>query len=55
MRNRRAKKVVPVFAVGEVKNARKSKPVGWMRNPDLPGCVVDIETFKKINGVKIPD
>ena len=49
------KKVVPIYEIGEVKSRRKFKPVGWMRNPDLPGCIVDLETLKKLNGMKRQD
>ena len=49
------KKTVPLYAVEELKNGKKAKPVGRMRNPDLPGCVVDRNTFEKLYGVKFPD
>ena len=47
-------KTVPLYAVEELKNGKKAKPVGRMRNPDLPGCVVDRKTFEKLYGVKLP-
>ena len=49
------KKTVPLYAVEELKKGKKAKPVGWMRDPDLPGCVVDRKTFEKLYGVKLPD
>ena len=48
-------KTVPLYAVEDLKKGKKAKPVGRMRNPDLPGCVVDRKTFEKLYGVKFPD
>ena len=45
---------VPLYAVKDLKKGKKAKPVGRMRNPDLPGCVVDRKTFEKLTGVKLP-
>jgi hypothetical protein len=49
------KKTVPLYAVEDLAMDKKDKPVGRMRNPDLPGCVVDRKTFEKLYGVKFPD
>ena len=49
------KKTVPLYAVEDLKKGKKAKPVGRMRSPDLPGCVVDRKTFEKLYGVKFPD
>ena len=55
MGTRNNKTTVPLYAVEELKKGKKAKPVGRMRNPDLPGCVVDRKTFEKLYGVKFPD
>ena len=52
---RNTKKDVPLYAVKDFGKGKKAKPVGWMRNPDLSGCVVDRKTFEKLYGVKFPD
>ena len=49
------KKTVPLYAVEDLARGKEAKPVGWMRNLDLPGCVVDRKTFEKLYGVKFPD
>ena len=49
------KKTVPLYAVEVLKMGKMAKPVGRMRYPDLPGCVVDRKTFEKLYGVKFPD
>ena len=49
------KKTVPLYAVEDLAMDKKDNPVGRMRNPDLPGCVVDRKTFEKLYGVKFPD
>lgn len=47
-------KTVPLYAVKDLEKDKKAQPVGRMRNPDLPGCVVDRKTFEKLYGVKLP-
>lgn len=43
---RRSMKRVPMYEVKDLKKGRKAKTVGWMSNPDRPGCVmVDHETL----------
>ena len=49
------RKTVPLYAVEDLKKGKEAKPVGRMRNPDSPGCVVDRKTFEKLYGVKFPD
>ena len=48
-------KKIPLYMVQDLETRKKAKPVGRMRNPDLPGCVVDRKTFEKLYGVKFPD
>lgn len=55
MVKRKTNKIVPLYAVEDLEKSKKAKPVGRMRNPDLPGCVVDRKTFEKLYGVKFPD
>ena len=55
MEMRNNKKTVPLYAVEDLKKGKEAKPIGRMRNPDLPGCVVDLKTFEKLYGVKFPD
>ena len=55
MRKQDNKKTVPLYAVKDFGKGKKAKPIGRMRNPDLPGCVVDRKTFEKLYGVKFPD
>jgi len=54
MKNRPDKEAVPLYAAKDLKRGKNAKPVGTMRNPDLPGCVVDRKTFEKLYGVKFP-
>lgn len=43
---RRNTKRIPLYEVKDLKNGRKAKAVGWMSNPDWPGCVmVDQKTL----------
>ena len=48
-------KKIPLYMVQDLEKRKKAKPVGRMRSPDLPGCVVDRKTFEKLYGVKFPD
>lgn len=48
------KRDIPLYRIDDIEKGKKAKPVGRMRNPDLPGCVVDRKTFEKLYGVKLP-